>query len=277
VLLYQAYGSPERLQQCVVSIYSLQQLAGKNFSRYEILIYTEHPEYFKKFFRGFTNLSTVPITNGIIAEWKGSLQYSSRFKIKMLEDFFRNHDRRVLYVDADNYFISLPDTIFSKMQEDTFVTYNKMGNLLNPVDADLRKMASALKRGQHSISNKPTELSPKQDIWHTAAIGLHPKHKVVLGDVLSLSDQLYEQVPLPAMESMAFSYVMNPRTETVFCNDVLQHYNILREGLMPAISACFAAQPNAEGAKAAFEVVLNPPKQVKRKKKGGFWSRLLGG
>lgn len=276
LLLCQSYGSPEALHETLVCLLSLKEICKTRFSQLDIVLYTDNPEYFKRYFKGDANLSLVALTNGRIAEWKGKRQYVHRLKIKMIEDCFRNHGRSVLYFDSDTYFTQNPEALFEHITPTTSTFYTRISNLVNPEAPDLRRVSRALKRADVSLHGKPLRIPPESELWDCTLLGMHISHRTLIVDVLAVSDELFAMEESPMVEQLAFSFILGQHTSFYSGNEYLVHYRHLRDGLQPLITSIFAKRNTLEGAQEALELVQNPPKGLMAPRKG-FFGRLFGG
>ena len=112
---------------------------------------------------------------------------------------------RVVYCDADTYFLSHPRRLFNRIGPGRTVMHIKEGNLHACHGGDI---AEFLQR--HQVTNLAGERWPitaETPMYNAGVIGLDAADAPLLDEVVHLTDQMYPPVRIHTVEQFAFSDV----------------------------------------------------------------------
>src|SRR4051812_28433236 len=112
VVVYQAYGREDILQQNLFSIISLFKKHEGLSAVHKILIYTDNPKFFQKFLGPQDLIQYEHMNPERLEKWRGQIQFVHRVKIEMLKhasQLFPNQN--LFYMDGDTYFMQDPATL----------------------------------------------------------------------------------------------------------------------------------------------------------------------
>jgi hypothetical protein len=277
ILVLHSYGNPEAHYLTVLALLSLQKQDEEAFRKQRVAVYTDYPEYFRRFFRDHPNFFLETLTNGRIAEWKGRNQYTQRLKIKLLEDCLRKFTTDVLFTESEVVFTQSPKSLFEHIGPTSVVFHSRESTLAVAEHTQNRRAIRELQKVEFTLRGEAMHLPADTAIWNTAVVGLSVDHQQSLTDILSVTDQLYSVVQHPLVEQLAFGFVLSRLGTLTPANEVVQHYGKHRAAVLPRISAVFATRNNLEGAHEALQFLENPGRlPTQRSEKRGLLAKLFG-
>jgi hypothetical protein len=236
-LIYQAYGSPDILNEALLSILSyLRQPADAT-----VLVYTDNPAHFQAVLDDAAGVTFVFIEPNQWRTWRGEIDFVHRVKIKVLQHAAMHYPGQLLYVDTDTIFTQSPAAIFTALAQGERFTHVSEGRLGdgNPLN---RKINRALQQASPGIALIGGPIGPETRMYNAGVLGLRSLDAPLLADVLALTEQLYRLYPKHVMEQLAFSVVWarsGPVREAV---PWVYHYWNLKE-IRPVLARLFAPLP----------------------------------
>jgi hypothetical protein len=230
ILLYQAYGTIDHVNECRYSLLKYLQLYNLiPPANIGIYIYTDQPAWFEEFSTFFSSFEIHEISTNMINQWKGEINFVHRVKVEILIDFFKYFSGNILYLDTDTYLQQPVDPLFGSIGEGTFIMHEYEGVINQKVNPQFRKWENFLAITPIHYNNKHLEFSSQLEVWNAGVIGLNSNHKEVLEDVLSLTDNLYRKFPKHIAEQFAFSYCFRKEGEVRSSMDSIFHYWDMKE------------------------------------------------
>jgi hypothetical protein len=198
-LIYQAYGSPDILNEALFSILSyLRQPAGAT-----ILVYTDNEAHFRAVLGELASVAYIRIEPAQWREWRGEIDFVHRVKIKVLQHAAAHYEGQLLYADTDTVFTQPLAEVFAGLtHHDRFmhVSEGRLGDG-NPLN---RKINRALQQGRALAS---PIISPETRMYNAGVLGLRSTDAPLLAEVLAFTEELYRRYPKHVMEQLAFSAV----------------------------------------------------------------------
>lgn len=239
-LIYQAYGSPDILNEALLSILSyLRQQAGAT-----VLVYTDNPAHFRAVLGEAARVEYVFIEPAQWQEWRGEIDFVHRVKIKVLQHAAAHYAGQLLYVDTDTVFLQSPADIFAALgrgERFMHVSEGRLGDG-NPLN---RKINRALRRASPGPALAGGAIGPATRMYNAGVLGLRsPADAPLLAEVLALTEQLYRLYPKHVMEQLAFSVVWARSGPVREAAPWVYHYWNLKE-IRPVLSRFFAPRSGA--------------------------------
>jgi hypothetical protein len=217
-IIYQAYGNQAILAEC---LYALVRLHGL-MPHATPVIYTDNVTYFNPVGQWFSRYEIVPITQSMIEEWRGGIQFVHRVKIKVIQHFFMHHQGAAIYCDTDTVCLRHCALMFDAIANGKIFMHEDEGKL-----ADKQNL---FKKWRRFLGSAPAKLIFQQDditathMWNAGVIGMDASHAHLLNEVLSLTDMLYPHFPKHTVEQFAFSYVFQQCTKIESAQQYFFHY-----------------------------------------------------
>jgi hypothetical protein len=237
-LIYQAYGSPDILNEALLSILSyLRQPANAT-----VLVYTDQPAHFQAVLGKVPEVAYVFIEPAQWRAWRGEIDFVHRVKIKVLQHAAAHYAGQLLYVDTDTVFTQSVAPIFVALAHGERFMHMGEGRLGdgNPLN---RKINRALQASGAALPGGP--IGPETQMYNAGTLGLRsPADAPLLAEVLALTEQLYRLYPKHVMEQLAFSVVWARSGPMREAAPWVYHYWNLKE-IRPVLSQLFAARPSA--------------------------------
>jgi hypothetical protein len=237
-LIYQAYGSPDILNEALLSLLSyLRQPAGAT-----VLVYTDNPAHFQTVLGDAVGVSYVFIEPAQWQAWRGEIDFVHRVKIKVLQHAAAQYAGQLLYVDTDTIFTQSAAPIFAALAQGERFMHVGEGRLGdgNPLN---RKINRALQRAG-GLAVASGAIGPETRMYNAGVLGLRSLDAPLLAEVLALTEQLYRLYPKHVMEQLAFSVVWAQAGQVREAALWVYHYWNLKE-IRPVLAQLFAPQPGA--------------------------------
>jgi len=237
-LIYQAYGSPDILNEALLSILSyLRQPAAAT-----IVVYTDQPAYFRAVLGAAPEVTYVVIEPAQWQAWRGEIDFVHRVKIEVLQHAAAHYAGQLLYVDTDTIFTQSVAPVFAALARGEHFMHVGEGRLGdgNPLN---RKINRALRASGAALLGGP--ISPATQMYNAGVLGFSsPADTPRLAEVLALTEELYRLYPKHVMEQLAFSVVWARSGPVREAAPWVYHYWNLKE-IRPVLARLFAPQPGA--------------------------------
>jgi hypothetical protein len=238
-LLYQAYGSPDILNEALLSILSyLRQPAGAT-----VLVYTDQPAHFQAILGDAAGVAYVFIEPAQWRAWRGEIDFVHRVKIKVLQHAAAHYAGQLLYVDTDTIFTQSVAPVFAALAQGERFMHISEGRLGdgNPLN---RKINRALQHASGGPALVAGPIGPSTRMYNAGVLGLRSTDALLLAEVLALTEQLYRLYPKHVMEQLAFSVVWARSGAVREASPWVHHYWNLKE-IRPVLAQLFAPRPGA--------------------------------
>ena len=221
VLCYLVYGPSFHLDEVIYSILSARALPGRQRGGdCQIVVYTDSAE-------NTALLGDLPVhvevkSHSVFAEWMGPLGFSHRAKIFAIQDALSRFGDRVVYCDADTYFLKPPEQLFSRIRPGSSFMHVCEGHINESNGAGLGTLLNA--NQLRTVAGGRWNLTDDALMFNAGVIGMHRADIGLLHEVLYLTDQIYREVKIHTVEQFAFSACLNRHTRLVEAHDVVHHY-----------------------------------------------------
>lgn len=238
-LIYQAYGSPDILNEALLSILSyLRQPAEAT-----VLVYTDNPAHFQAVLGDEAGVTYVFIEPAQWQAWRGEIDFVHRVKIKVLQHAAAHYAGQLLYVDTDTIFTQSVAPVFAALAQGERFMHIGEGRLGdgNPLN---RKINRALQQASGGPALVDGPIGPSTRMYNAGVLGLRSLDAPLLAEVLALTEQLYRLYPKHVMEQLAFSVVWARSGAVREAAPWVYHYWNLKE-IRPVLAQLFAPRPGA--------------------------------
>src|SRR5215468_5778892 len=110
-LVYLSYGRGPHVDELVYSLHSALYMLGPDRNSCRITVYTDNP----------TALRDLPIkiellTEKTLADWAGPFDFNHRRKIFAIKHALKKFGGRLIYCDADTFFMKHPKKAFASVR-----------------------------------------------------------------------------------------------------------------------------------------------------------------
>jgi hypothetical protein len=227
-LVYLSYGGDDYYNEALYSLLSYYKHQEVNENR--IILYTDNSNVFKEHLP--EDITYVDINDNLINEWKGSINFVHRVKVKVLQNATARYQGNFLYLDTDTCFRQNIAQLFSRIGKGDIVFDRCEGRLVNNPGGIARKMLKFLKReSSFTIPScvEAIEIDETFTVWNAGIIGFNSSVAEELFKVEELVDVLYSKNQLFVMEQLAFCYFFQKVKEPVPAESYIHHYWYFKE------------------------------------------------
>lgn len=227
-LVYLAYGGEDYYNEALYSLLSYYKHHEPGENR--ILLYTDSTAFFSSQLPD--DIIYTELTAEKIKEWKGSINFVHRVKIKVLQDAASRFEGNFLYLDTDTCFTRNCNKLFDKISAGELVFDRCEGSLIDNPGGIARKMRKLLKTGNSFTipsETEPVVIDETFTPWNAGIIGFNSGSAEVLHKVEELTDVLYTKKQLFVMEQIAFSYFFQKIRTPVAAESYIHHYWYFKE------------------------------------------------
>ncbi len=229
IILYQAYGSADNINECRYSLLKFLQIYNLiPPANVKVVIYSDQPAAFESF-AAYIDLYVQQITPEEIQKWRGEFDFVHRVKIEIIRDAFQHFDGNLLYCDTDTYIINRAEEIFNDIEKGIFCMHEYEGVLDKKANPAFEKWIKFLSSTAIEFNQKKLVISPQTRVWNAGVIGMNSRSANTLDDVLSLTDALYSKFPKHIAEQLAFSYCLQKEGYVKSVSSDIAHYWNLKE------------------------------------------------
>ena len=219
-LIYQAYGSQEIIDECVLSIYSLLYHYHR-LPQLKIIIYTDNEAAFRAHLAPLEELLIYQrLTPQSIIEWKGPHAFVHRVKVELLRDWCSKltEPTAILYLDTDTWFKRAPLPLFRAIEQGRKVVHIAEGRIEDRSNPIFKKLNKLVKRG--GVAG----VTPGVTMYNAGVLGFTNDACTLLDEVLVTTDVLYAALPKHVMEQLAFSYHFSLQEAPLEAAGYIGHY-----------------------------------------------------
>ncbi|MEO7962106.1 MAG: hypothetical protein ABIR19_11195 [Ginsengibacter sp.] len=288
IILYHAYGQVYLYNQVRFALLTLLHYLKGEFGQTTVIIYTDKPAVFTPYQKTIP-LKIELLTERMISEFKGELNFVHRVKICVLQDCFKKYQSDILYLDSDTYFTTSPAPLLENIRQGHTVMNSNDYDLMSADElyenTDWLLIRRAIKNFTYKIDGQNLQVPLTTRMWNAGVIGLSYSDSNLLAKVLSLADQIYSNKKVFTAEQFAFSYILQSKTELISSGDVIFHYwrffgkykwRQTYTYHLQRFFKKFKNQPISEQVKEAYDLTLRhselrlPPKSLFQKIIGRF-------
>ncbi|KIO78767.1 hypothetical protein TH53_01345 [Pedobacter lusitanus] len=240
-LVFLSYGAESELRRaifCILSFYAWSDTQDIENSR--IVIYTDHPEFFQIYLKE-TNIEYVLMTPALMEEMLGGTGFNHRRKIACIDLTLKKYpEDDLLFIDSDTFFINdsakllnglARDHAFMHMREYTFKEGLAIFTGFNQGKFP-QAFIDYISGRDLMIGGRAERFTENDYGWNSGVLGLHRSFAEYMPDVFRLNDEFYRNSEWFISEQLAFSLILQRRTDLRPANEFILHYWGKRQKLM---------------------------------------------
>ncbi len=227
-LVYLAYGGEDYYNEALYSLLTYYKYHEPGENR--ILLYTDNTVFFSGQLPD--DVIYTELNADKIKEWKGSINFVHRVKIKVLQDVTSRFQGNFLYLDTDTYFLKSIKLLFKEIANNNLVFDRCEGRLIDNPGGIARKMRKFLKKESSFMipsQSEPIVIDETFTPWNAGIIGFNSSYSDLLDKVEELTDVLYAKNQLFVMEQIAFSYFFQKSKQPIPAESYIHHYWYFKE------------------------------------------------
>lgn len=274
VIVYQAYGHLYNLEQNLFSILSLlKRHEGLPFVE-RILVYTDRPEFFRKYLGDLKGMQYESLGPDQLKQWRGAIDFVHRVKIEMLKHSAGNFPQNnVFYVDGDTFFEKDPSHLLALIDPHHSVMHEAETVLELGKDPLSKKINRFIKKAEFKVGGKSIKIPTGTMMWNAGTLGFAPVFFKELDAVIEITDQAYSRYQKHIMEQLAFSYVLATKSRIHSAQEYINHYWRNKEAYTFVISQFLEKHNHLEAGLKEFEFIEWPERY---KPKKSFLQKTIG-
>lgn len=226
-IVIQAYGLEEVRVQALYAAWSA--LAYADGAPLSVHVYTDEPSFFAPLGGA---LEVRALSRDDIRSWRGPLDFTHRLKAMMIREMTERHPGdRLLYLDADMFFVAPVQAVFDRITPSGSVMHEREYNVATRESSQMRRFRKHMGR----LSFRATPVDLDGDMWNAGAVGLHPSNFDVVDAWLEFIDTLYPSYRRGLVEQYGVSLLLQRSTEVRPCTDEVVHYWAQKDDYVAAI------------------------------------------
>jgi len=227
VLVTQSFGNESEYKRALFCLASFYAYCSE---RSECYLFTDNPDYFRKYLPDFP-VRYFLLTPEKIKALRGSIDFLHRMKIGIIDEAFQHTDQNLLYVDSDTFFLKNPFDAVAKVSPGiSFMhlreySFESMNQWMLPAGIPFRDFAKFISTNVFSMPDGSTlRVNINNYSWNAGVMIFHPSHRKYIPEVYVVTDATYPVTRNHACEQYAFSIVMQHHTSVQQCDDMSYHY-----------------------------------------------------
>jgi hypothetical protein len=226
VVLYHAYGLKELYLQVAFSVLTLFDKLGNANDSVQCIVYTDNECAFKKLLPGLP-IVYEHLSREKIQSYRGEFDFVHRLKIFVIKDCLTKYKSKVLYMDADTFFLKSTQYLFDRISAEHVIMNYDGYNMIeagNSEEGSWLLMRKILREKTFEIGGGKVKIPLTARMWNAGVIGVDYQQLTILDQVISLTDQIYAHQPVFTAEQFAFSYIFQTNFSISPTEDYLVHY-----------------------------------------------------
>lgn len=196
------------------------------------IIYTDEPDYFRSLLQNLP-VEYVLLTLPLLEAMLNGSDYIHRRKIAVINETYKQYPSDdILFIDSDTFFIADPKNwlksfragkSFMHVAEFSFAKavqhFASFQQEILPIS-----FINLIESKKFLIDNVEEQLHRNQIIWNSGVLGLSGTVAKYMNDIFALNDEFYEKTSWRISEQLAFSLVLQLKSEVQPSNQYIYHY-----------------------------------------------------
>jgi len=231
-LVILSYGNRVENRRAVGAVMSFWAWYSGDKEEVRTIIYTDDPDYFRSLLENLP-LEYVLLTLPMLDAMLNGGDYIHRRKIAVIDETYKKYPLEdVLFIDSDTFFIADPkDWLKSFKEGKSFMhvaefSFEKAVQHFTSFQQEIFPISfiNLIESKKFYIDNIEEQLNRNQVSWNSGVLGLPSNIGKYMKDIFALSDEFYEKTSWRISEQLAFSLVLQLKTEVYPSNQYVYHY-----------------------------------------------------
>jgi hypothetical protein len=231
-LIYLSYGNEFEYRRTLFSVLSFFSWCEAAVDSTRIIIYTDKPDFFRPYLFD-KMLEFYFLSPALLEQMKGKDHFIHRIKVSIIDLAFQNYpNENQLFIDSDTFFTADATQLINEIRPgrsimhvreyaieeslDMFASYNQ-GQFPKAFMQYITNRAFKVGKEMISFSNRDFS-------WNSGVLGLHKDFAIYMADVLNLTDRFYGHSSWFISEQLAFSFILQRKTEIQAADAYIYHY-----------------------------------------------------
>ncbi len=231
-LILLSYGREAEYFRAVFCILSFLAWSGENRKKVRIIIYSDYPIFFKGYLED-PDIDYFLLTSDLLKKMRGGTDFLHRIKVAVIDlTFKRFPDEDLLFIDSDTFFISESKDLLDEFRKGHSFMHKMEYTLKEGLDIfasyDQPEFPKAFIRyissRNFTIGNTIENFTESDYSWNSGVLGLSKDFAVYMPDVIRLTDRFYENSQWFISEQLAFSLILQRKTQISPVDHIILHY-----------------------------------------------------
>jgi hypothetical protein len=224
-----SYGLEREYKRMIFAILSFKAYYSGPEDSISLLVFTDNPTYFERFFTGL-KVKYVLLTPARIELMKGAQNFVHLVKIAVVREAFEMYpNNSLLFIDSDTFFVKDPLPLLSIISADTSLMHTKEYALAERIDSTSEGMSpqlflNTIERCTFLTSQGEERYFSSQYSWNSGVIGLAKEGRAYMEDIYKLTEDFFSCSSWHISEQLAFSLILQTRTTVHSCEKYIYHY-----------------------------------------------------
>jgi hypothetical protein len=231
-LVLLSYGRESEYRRaifCVLSFFAWDDGHAKDT---RILIYTDKPEFFQTYLEDI-NIEYVFLTPALLDEMLGDSGFFHRRKVSVIDMTFKKFPNdNLLFIDSDTFFIAGHNALLNGFEQRRSFMHKREYRLKDGLSLFAsfnqeeypKAFLNYISGRNFEIDGIIEKFDENDYSWNSGVLGLNKDFAVYMPDVFKLTDEFYASSKWFICEQMAFSLILQRRTEIKPSDQFVLHY-----------------------------------------------------
>ena len=225
-----SYGNEIEYRRSIFCVLSFFAWSVEN--KHTILIYTDNPEFFKLYLHQ-PNISYYLLTPELLTDMLGEDKFLHRIKVSVVRLTFQNFPHRdLLFLDSDTFFVGSSSKVFKLFKKGVSLMHKMeytLGDSLR-IFSDYKQsefpeaFLKYISSHEFIINSKTEKFTAEDYSWNSGVLGLTEDFAIYKDDILKLTDEFYANSKWFISEQLAFSLILQRKTQIKRTDHVIVHY-----------------------------------------------------
>jgi len=219
--LYLTVGAhPTIHEELLFSLLSLNEVVDA--PQFEVVIYSDRGVGFEADFKFKVHVEV--LTRERITRLLNNCGFVLALKPHVIQDFLKNRDANVLYLDTDTFFTRDPTPLFIQVDRGNLIMHLRE----NCFTKRTRVREYIARKCFDSAAGRKYKISPKSMMWNAGVIGIGHSQRHLLSDVITLMNQILEDQKWHTVEQLAVSCIFQMHGRILPAESFITHYWFFR-------------------------------------------------
>jgi hypothetical protein len=268
-LVVLSYGRENEYRRAILAVLSYYSWLSTSAEAGRTVIFTDNAAYFHPYLEGLT-VDYISLTRERVQELNNVTGYPYRVKVSAVQEAFEAYpDANVLFIDSDTFVMADPAPLLARISPQVRVMHLREFVLEQRRAEDAGgRLLQLLESQSFQTSHGEERFNASQSCWNSGVLGLDPTVAAYISDVFQLTDKFYLGSGWHISEQIAFSLLLQTRSEIIASDDVVFHYWPGHEKaavdalILGMLTAQFVALPLAEKLRSIRTLTAQLPTRI---------------
>jgi len=231
-LVLLSYGRETEYKRAIMAVLSFWAWYSGQKSDIRTIIFTDNPDYFKPFLPDL-NIEYSLLTPQKLEAMLDGKTYIHRRKIAVIDEVFQSYPTDDLFfIDSDTFFVAdaqpwlqsfAPGKSFMHLLEYSFEDAVNIYSGFNQ-EKYPKAFIKLIESKPFTVNHAKEQFNKSQFSWNSGVLGLNKEIAAYMPDVYNLTAEFFEATGWIISEQLAFSLILQTRTEVLPTEQYVHHY-----------------------------------------------------